>query len=83
MRYCFPGNSCYETIFYTNIERSSVDTFTSKHVKRSAVRARSAANVADIVKRTKYRSLANHYQFETVTIETVAVKQWQNVEHRT
>ena len=34
------------------------------------MRAGSAANAAETVKRTKYRSLTDRYQFEAVTIET-------------
>ena len=47
-----------------------VDTFASTHVNESAVRAGSAANAAETVKRSKYRSLTDRYQFEAVAIET-------------
>ena len=47
-----------------------VDTFASTHVNESAVRAGSAANAAETVKRAKYRSLTDRYQFEAVAIET-------------
>ena len=46
------------------------DIFASIHVNKSAVRAGSATNTTEIVKRTKYRSLTNRYQLETVAIET-------------
>ena len=48
-----------------------VDTFASKHVNESAVRAGSAANAAETVKRNKYQSLTDRYQFEAVANETV------------
>ena len=47
-----------------------VDTFASTHVNESVVRTGSAANVAETVKRSKYRSLTDRYQFEAVVIET-------------
>ena len=48
-----------------------VDTFASTHVNESVVRAGSAANAAETVKRAKYRSLTDRYHFEAEPIETV------------
>ena len=48
-----------------------VNTFASTHVNESAARAGSAADAAETVKRSKYRSLTDSYQFEAVAIETV------------
>ena len=48
-----------------------MDTFATTHVNESAVRADLAANAAETVKRTKYRSLTDSYQLEAVAIEKV------------
>ena len=43
--------------------------FTSTHINKSVVRAGVAANDAEMVKRTKHRSLTDCYQFEAVANE--------------
>ena len=52
------------------LDCTCVDNFASTHINESAVRAGSAANATETVKRTKYRSLTDRYQFEAVAIET-------------
>ena len=47
-----------------------VNTFASTHINISVLRAGSAANAAETLKRTKYRSLNERYKFESVEIET-------------
>jgi len=50
-----------------------VDTFAESHLAGSAMAAGSAAGGAEVLKRRKYDSLSQRYQFEPIAVETMGV----------
>ena len=50
-----------------------LDTSASTHVNESAVRAGSASNAPGTIKRTKYLSLTDRYQFEAVATDMAGI----------
>ena len=50
-----------------------VDTFAGVHLNKSAMKAGTAANIAEESKRRKYAALAEEHQFEPIAAERMGV----------